>query len=714
MSRHAFRAASALLALSLAAQSRPLLPPFPAPDRITPGEQTAPAQCPGGRILLPVLFTDASERVYWDIPLPKRLGRDVTALEIELACASAECLRGISLHLRSGDGWFAFPTPLHVTAARQRFDLPQGLFQPEGRPGAWHQIRSLRLSAWKRAPGSASLTLFGLAARSDNVALIRATDCTAPGETAFASAMTDRCGRLLAKAGIPFAVTGDALEDLDTYRLLFLPYAPTLPERQLNRLARFVNRGGKLILFYNASQPLGALTGVRPGAWQGAEAGQEWSAFATVPEPLAGLAARIPHFTNSLLPPYPSGEHRGRTVAFWADATGRVTDTPACALTGRCAWFAHVPPLAYPAAVTLTRALVGSLCPELPLPPAPPQPAAPALPPAPANEIRAAWETSGYARHPRGWDGLLAPLAACGVNTVFAHWQSAGTAHYRSDGKRAESDRPRAHRSDPLADALEAGRKHNVAMHAWATCWALEGCAPAQRETLTREDRLMRDAAGNSLPWLCPAIPENRALLIDGFCDLARRGVAGIHLDYVRFPEETGCYAPATRAAFEKQLGRRVDAWPAEVLPGGARHAAFRRFRFGLMTGFVREARAAVRAVNPAVRLSAAVFPTPEGALLRGQDWPEWVREGLLDFVCPMIYSEDATAFGAMLATCVEALPHPSASLVPGIGTGADESQLDAAAASLQIRACRERRVAGFAFFAVDDALLTLLPQLFP
>jgi uncharacterized lipoprotein YddW (UPF0748 family) len=654
---------------------------------------------------LPLHFTASADRAYWDIPLPARIPKGATALDLTLSCPEDAPLRGLSVHLRSGDGWHN-ASPAFTPGPRRCLALPRGLFQPEGSPGPWEKARLLRISAWRKADGAATLTLHAAEARADTVAIVRATAATAPGETAFAAALADRCARLLAKAGIPFAVADDALDGLDPFSLLLLPYAPTLPEKQLDRLSRFVGRGGRLIVFYNASPKLAGLLGLRPGTWQGAPPGQEWSALVCDATRLPGAPARVPHVTGSVIPPFPLPGGDARTVATWADETGRATDLPACVLSGRGAWFAHVPPLAYPSAAALLRALALSLCPGLDLPAPPTATANCPLPTAtaPANEIRAAWNPLLSARHPRGWDGLLQTLSARGVNTLFVHWQSAGTALH---------DRPGTRPADTLAEALAAGTKHGVALHAWATCWTLEGADPALVARLTREDRLMRDAAGNTLPWLCPSLPENRALVIDGLRALARRGVAGVHLDYVRYPETTGCYAPATRKAFEAASGAPVALWPADVLPGGPRAAAFAAFRRDAMTGFVREARAALRAAAPSLRLSAAIFPTPEAAAERGQDWPAWLREGLVDFVCPMLYTENPSEFNAWLGQCLTVAP--ASALVAGLGTGADECQLDAASAALQIGEARSRRLAGFAFFAVDDELLSvLLPRLFP
>ena len=120
-----------------------------------------------------------------------------------------------------------------------------------------------------------------------------------------------------------------------------------------------------------------------------------------------------------------------------------------------------------------------------------------------------------------------------------------------------------------------------------------------------------------------------------------------------------------------------------------------------------------MRDVTPGVALSAAVFPTPAAAAERGQEWPLWLREGLIDFACPMIYTENPSDFSVWLTECLAVAP--AEKLVIGIGSGADESQLDAAATAEQISEVRRRGLAGFAFFALDDELIgTLLPALFP
>jgi len=675
-----------------------LLPPFPTAAAKSPGDPD-PLPAPDG-LTMTAAFSNAADRAYWDLPLAGRIPDNATSLEITFSCPDPTPLRSLSLHLRSGRGWHACPLPIPARP-RQTFCLPLALFQPEDDPAAIHKATALRLSAWRRAAGSATIILHSLQTRADRAAVVRATESSAPGEPALATALAGRCSRLLDKAGIPHTVIGDSFDRLDSFELLLLPYSPALPQKSVRRLARFANRGGRLIVFYNPSQPLGAVAGVSPGPWQGAPAGQEWSGMACDTDLLPGAAARVPHTTNSALPPFAAGASGTAIAARLIDNTGRATDTPACAVSDRAAWFAHVPPLATPAAVSLLRSVIARLAPDL----ATATPTPPDQPPSERRpgEIRAAWHTGPGARHPKGWNGLMPLLASNAVNTIFVHWQTAGQ-------DRFTLNQP----ADSPASAVAAGRRHGVSVHAWVTCWTTDGLPADLTARLSREGRLMRAADGSELPWLCPSLPQNRDMLISGMRTMLKLGVDGIHLDYVRYPERQGCYAPATRRAFEELSGSPVSGWPADVLAGGPRAAEFDAFRSKVISDFMRQAREAVRAQNPDALFTAAVFPTPAAAAACGQAWPEWLSQSLADAICPMIYTEDPRIFAALLDDCLRAAPACKARLIPGIGVSADESQADAASAAGQISAARRRGLPGFAFFALDDALLyQTLPAIF-
>ena len=173
--------------------------------------------------------------------------------------------------------------------------------------------------------------------------------------------------------------------------------------------------------------------------------------------------------------------------------------------------------------------------------------------------------------------------------------------------------------------------------------------------------------------WLDPSDPGVRRKIAADAVRFVRSGAAGVHLDYVRSP---GGGAPDEKRA-------------------------------AAVTALVREISRAVREADARAEISAAVFPTPADAAAVDQDWPGWIAEGLVDYVCPMIYDDDAESFRARLGACLDAAP--AAALVPGIGTGADESQTGAATAAAELSACVEAGCRGAAFFRLDDSLPELL-----
>ena len=740
----------------------PLLPPYPALPVMTGNTPDAPApvMTPTG-ILFVAPFQTGVDRIYWDIPLP-RIRSEPTTLLVELTCSDPGALRAVSIHLKSGGGWFSAEDAPPPSTNRHTLAFPRETFRAESAPGAWNRSQTLRLSLWKQAARPVSLTLHTVSTRRDVVAIIQAGDTTAPGEGGFARLLTAHTTAALTRAGIPHTIINDRFDDaLAPFKLVLLPWSPSLQERQIRSLNRFITSGGKVIVFYNTASELARTLGIRIDPWRGADGGRQWTAWAPASAAGLPLPARVPHVTTGILPPYPipGNLHTARTIATWTDTAGRVTDLPACVLSDRGAWFAHTPPRASAAASAFLGALVMDLLPALddvcaaeilrttritPHPDADLQAqslarmeaaraarqparvarlaaelrdaratAALASGPTPrAGEVRGVWE-NGAGRHPRGWDGLFSELSRRGVNTVYSHMQRAGQTQVNPDLAAPVSSSGRTAGADAVASLSAAAGRHGIALHAWVTCWTLDGIDESRRADLSAAGRLMRDAQGRELPWLCPSLPENHTLLLAGLAELARQGVAGIHLDYVRYPEMQGCFAPATRTAFEKQTGTRVTEWPNDVLAGGALADAFQSFRQQEITRFVRAAAETVRAINPAITLSAAVFPSPAAARMRGQDWPGWLRDKILDTVCPMAYTESAAAFAEMLDVCIRETSDPATHLIAGIGTGADESQLDALATAEQILAVRARPLKGFACFAVDDELLgRILPPL--
>lgn len=157
----------------------------------------------------------------------------------------------------------------------------------------------------------------------------------------------------------------------------------------------------------------------------------------------------------------------------------------------------------------------------------------------------------------------------------------------------------------------------------------------------------------NEYRWLCPSNPEVIEFTKKRVSELcAYEELAGIHLDYIRYPDVV--LAPAHRVKYDipqddlihpqfdycycdvcrKQFAQITGLDPLRI-SDQATNEAWRDFRFNSITNLVNEIYD-LSHKNKKI-LSAAVFPTPELSKIRvRQDWAKWK----LDFVMPMIYQK--------------------------------------------------------------------------
>lgn len=259
--------------------------------------------------------------------------------------------------------------------------------------------------------------------------------------------------------------------------------------------------------------------------------------------------------------------------------------------------------------------------------------------PAREGEFRAVWCHSAFGVAGMTWDEAIAHLAASGFTAVFPNMLWGGMAYYPSrilpvyDGIEEHGDQ--------IAQCLAAAKRHGIEVHVWKVNWYLGQTTEEWRDAARREGRLQVGPDGNELPWLCPSSDENMAIEVDSMLEVARNyDVDGIHLDYIRYPDLSGCYCPRCQEAFEAWAGHTVDDWPGTVFGPDAPHRqAYLEFRRQRIDRVVRAIAEGVRGLARDVKLSAAVFPNwPSARDTVGQDWVRWIDEGWVDFVCPMDY----------------------------------------------------------------------------
>ncbi len=283
----------------------------------------------------------------------------------------------------------------------------------------------------------------------------------------------------------------------------------------------------------------------------------------------------------------------------------------------------------------------------------------------PNETLRAIWVVRDALTSRAEIDRMVDFAIATRMHLVFAQVRGRGDAYYHSSlvpiNDRLEVP---LDQFDPLRYLLYRCHAAGIAVHAWVNCfyvWSSEDQdPPAQHVVKTNPEWLLHDRDGNRMDvfgigeWLQrgdtegyyidPAYPEVRRHLADVIRELVTTyDVDGVHLDYVRYPNNDVGYSPAMRAevitrfgvdpatppfAAARNLGPAAAAWVDSVVVAR---------RLSNVDSTV----AAIRDAIGDLPLSAAGVPDPEvAARHKGQDWRGWIYRGWLDFVVPMAYND--------------------------------------------------------------------------
>ncbi|MEK6712012.1 MAG: family 10 glycosylhydrolase [Nitrospinota bacterium] len=284
----------------------------------------------------------------------------------------------------------------------------------------------------------------------------------------------------------------------------------------------------------------------------------------------------------------------------------------------------------------------------------------------PAEGANATLDDAGKIR------ALAERARASGVTDLYVQVYRGGRAWYPT---RLADDAPsrRAGR-DPLAHIIELAG--GIRVHAWINAFALARNREAPILKELGGEAILRDLHGRSLldyppdgkpAWapgfglgtpgiyLDPAHPGPRKRLAEIAAELARRypGLAGVHLDYIRYPyalpiSPGSRFTPRLDFGYGKPSVERFRAETGRAAPLGAAprsaadHQAWDDWRRLQVTETVQAVERALRAARREVLLTAAVLPWADRAYLSAfQDWRGWLQAGLLDKAVLMNYTRD-------------------------------------------------------------------------
>lgn len=284
--------------------------------------------------------------------------------------------------------------------------------------------------------------------------------------------------------------------------------------------------------------------------------------------------------------------------------------------------------------------------------------------------VKALWVVRDAMKTKASIDQVIGTAVEAGLTDVYIQVRGRGDAYYQS------AFVPKAagisDSFDPLDYFLKAVRPHRIRVHLWLNVFliwsadenpsssghiynvfpewsAVSGNSVSMAEAGTKKIRRMNHEG----VFFSPSVEDYQTHFMRVVEELMMNYKAdGIHLDYIRYPGNEYDYSIAARSRFMLSYHTDPLAINRELKDSLSVQRYSRvqflwdQFRRDEITRFVRMIRDSMRIINPAVRLSAAVFADLETARNRiFQDWPVWLENDIIDFAVVMNYATDDQTF---------------------------------------------------------------------
>lgn len=289
-------------------------------------------------------------------------------------------------------------------------------------------------------------------------------------------------------------------------------------------------------------------------------------------------------------------------------------------------------------------------------------------------QVRAIWVTRFEYKTPNDVRKIISNVAASGFTDVFFQIRGNGTAYYHSqlepwafeltgDDVNLLGTDPGW---DPLQLAIDTAKGSGLRVHAYMNVlpgWkGMEDPPLAAGQLWTAHpDWFMVDSLGKKMlptsgwyAFVNPLMPDVRAHLRGIVSELCRYDVAGIHLDYIRYPHDYHIVAPqrypdATHEELMRHSEFSYDPYSlsmmAEQFGNDISKEQILRFRCDSVTEVVREISGVMQKQRTNCLLSASVMGNPvQGKHYGYQDSGAWIRQGLVDWAVQMNYGTKSFA----------------------------------------------------------------------
>ena len=339
----------------------------------------------------------------------------------------------------------------------------------------------------------------------------------------------------------------------------------------------------------------------------------------------------------------------------------------------------------------------------------------------PKYEMRAVWLTTNWgldwpsapARNPREaarqqqeLRNMLDALAYMGFNTIFFQARIRGEVFYPSAyepwSRIVSGTAGKSPGYDPLAFVIKECHDRGMECHAWMVTIPAGNVKQAakmgSKALPAKHPELCKKLKGNW--YLDPGNPATSHYIAALVAEIVSRyDIDGIHLDYIRYPDEEGNFPDA-------------DSYRRYAPAGMSRH----QWHVANISRIVAAVSDTVAALNPHVMVSTAPLgrytslpglPPAHWSCTEGaaQDAVAWLQQGDNDFVAPMMYYTGENFFPYLADWVARAT---QGYIVAGLGAyrlERTEGNWDVTEIQHQIAASRQYGAAGQAFFRARHLL---------
>ena len=284
-------------------------------------------------------------------------------------------------------------------------------------------------------------------------------------------------------------------------------------------------------------------------------------------------------------------------------------------------------------------------------------------------------------------DSLLDLSRKCNITDLFIQIRGRGDAFYNSRYE-PKSELLTDANFDPLGYILTRTQNDSIRIHGWLNVFYVwsKDTLPKDENHIVNKKKHWLALSNSRSGWLSnypysvkksnveglyvsPLHPEVQQHFLDIIDDILNNyDLHGIHLDYIRYPDQSFDFNPDIVKGFQnryilnpKQFTNNPEVFAQKFSITGYEifYHYWRKYLMDGLSDFVNKISVQIDMNHPGVILSAAVKPDLVTAHWRYyQDWDRWLREDWLDFAIPMNYAEEPMLFRERIKQYIDKLPH--------------------------------------------------------